>query len=470
MMRWLSLCGRSRFASRSADSYMALDKVGDEKRDGQRPPHDGETIDTRDRRGEKATVACGGLLAQGNCKTDANPAQSTESTCKHEQSPECDRYDKTVKEECIENDSGFKDNDDDEDHRVDNGDGGARLPCELWSAILASIVAPHERFVLARVSRQWRDIIVGGDAQTGRKSVRMAAHACRIRLAEEAIASDNGPMLAWALASLKRPAVNNAVWRFWFSTVCRDSVECAKALHKHKGTWPFKCIDRCPCRDDPQWNPTPGAHRVLCNVATEGKCKGVTLMLEAVSARHTRIEALLVEWHLCHPKRWVALAFDGAIERGHTNTMQRLWDTYRPSIRLNDALEQAARLNQTRVMDWIHETVSKQTRSIYGLRRAAFDRDGADHALIEAARHGAVDSVVWLCEHQFIDKFDDALVAALTSDHCAAARAMMPYIRLFCIYLDAKDQDITRALKSANKGAEMKGDAKVVWDEILDAI
>lgn len=360
----------------------------------------------------------------------------------------------TVAERCVENDDSEGG---DNSEGADDGDreSGVRLPPELWATILdRAAAAPHERFVVARVSRWWRNSIADGDIRAGRKSVRMGAYACRIRVAEKAVVSDNAHMLAWALASLEQPVVDNAVWRFWLMIARVDAVECAKVLRKHGGMWPLKCAARCLCRSDPHWNPAPDAHQVALTVHVEEQCRNVSLMIEAVSARHTRIEALLVDWHLSHPGRWVRLAFVGAIEKGHVNTMQRLWDTYRPFVHMDGALERAARFNQTRAMDWIHRT--------------APDRDAADRVLIEAARHNAVDSIVWLCEHQFIGELDGAAVVALTRGHHDAARAMIPYLGLFRIYLDAKDHNMVKVLRSAAKNANMKDDAKAVWEEIVE--
>ncbi|AVK75232.1 hypothetical protein pqer_cds_810 [Pandoravirus quercus] len=337
----------------------------------------------------------------------------------------------------------------------DNGDGDERpagvapcLPPELWSVILDTAGAtPEDRYIQARVCRLWRSLVLARSQSRTDIPLRIGAEVCRARIARAAIGCDDQTLFAWAIhESLAAPLPLTLVHKLWRRIAVHGALGCAVVM-RMAGPWPLPC-DRTGCRceaDPPPTTSVAPKHRVRVHRS----CRRVRLVLVALKHKSLAVASLLLSWHVAHPMRWVQAAAATALAGGHIGVLNLMWDngiepylcastTCLDAPRPSTWAQMAAEANQAASLAWIVDHLRP-------------DDNLLDQCLIDAARRGASDTVLWLCQRQHFGGFAQALVAATASGHPDTLASMAPYVAAARAYLEARGLSLDRSITTTKE-------------------
>lgn len=316
------------------------------------------------------------------------------------------------------------------------------LPSELWDVILRStVLAAHERFVAARVCRQWRVLVLSCNDVKGRQ-IRTGAAVCRQRIASDAIHRDASPLSKWALVEvLANPVTNDAAYLLWSLAASEGAVECARAMHNAL-PWPPRCnLSGCHCAEKCS---DGELRRRSLDYWMNDECPTLGLMTQAACHRRYEMMALFFAWKAQHPIRYMrALAVKCVVSR-RTDVIDallggRLGQPVAADMRVVldrwiwSWVDLAACRNQVDALEWLHKHD---------------DRGGRfDGALDSAAVVGATKAVEWLCEHQYVGRFVDAVLCAVQEGHTHTQDCLIKHVKLARLHYEAKGLTLQQAAR-----------------------
>ncbi|AGO83367.1 F-box incomplete domain containing protein [Pandoravirus salinus] len=306
------------------------------------------------------------------------------------------------------------------------------LPPELWTVVLGLVEStPQERFICARVCRQWRCIVLG-DKRSNAQQQRVGAQVCRLRLANDSIDRDDERLFEWAIVdATDSPLEDDVLFALWCRIAERDALGCAAVLCT-VGQWPLACnVARCHCATDPPLTTVIDSEDNDYE-STNLDCRRLVLIMTAVRSRSTKALSLLLAWGVSHTHRWVDDAVRRSLRRGHVDVLELLWsNNIKPHIPdsalcsyTNAWVIVAAASNKPASLAWVFEYVES-------------DNCAYTVALIAAAGYGANDTLTWLCQRQYFGGFGIALVMAAGKGYACTVAVMETYAPGARIYAEA---------------------------------
>nr|UDO47135.1 F-box domain [Pandoravirus massiliensis] len=316
------------------------------------------------------------------------------------------------------------------------------LPAELWHMIWDYAAQTQQaHFVVARVCRQWRRVVLELHRTPRMRSIPRGAETCRIFVARDAVDAGNASLLDWALklACVVKPTPP-ACARLWNRLALSGSLACARVL-RDVGPWPPKCVSRCPCRHSFSVAPS------------EVGCRTARIMYTVVANRHVDLFRALVRWKIADRTRWCQRVLSAAIEYGCIDILDVLVEerTFATFTRSLGAFPASRSFRDPASIGWIEWAAycNKPESILWLVGHDIGTQADCDNALVVAARHGSVGAVIWLCERGHLGHFAAAFVGALEQRRIKAARAMMPYATLACAYAHIQGDTVPKAIERA---------------------